>query len=134
MVSKKISKIKIYSLYNSQNQIQLFYQLHCTVFYGKSGSLTVKQCIVSFLKSTVLLFLSKGIMIVVRSGLQKQPSRGVLRKRCSENKQQIYRKTFQINFIEIAIPHGCFPVHLLHSSRTPVYKNTQGELLLTITL
>ena len=24
---------------------------------------------------------------------QKQPSRGVLRKRCSENMQQIYRKT-----------------------------------------
>ena len=25
--------------------------------------------------------------------IPKQPSRGVLRKRCSENKQQIYRKT-----------------------------------------
>ena len=25
--------------------------------------------------------------------LQKQPSRGVLRKRCSENTQQIYRRT-----------------------------------------
>ena len=27
------------------------------------------------------------------SVLQKQPSRGVLRKRCSENMQQIYRRT-----------------------------------------
>ena len=26
-------------------------------------------------------------------GIQKQPSRGALRKRCSENMQQIYRRT-----------------------------------------
>ena len=50
---------------------------------------------------------------------QKQPSWGVLRKRCSENMQQIYRRTpmstynfnkvaWLCNFIKIALRHGCF--------------------------
>ena len=50
----------------------------------------------------------------------KQPSRGVLRKRCSENMQRIYKRTpmskcdfnkvaKQSNFIEITIRHGCSP-------------------------
>ena len=34
------------------------------------------------------------ISIVVKvTNIQKQPSRGVLRKRCSENTQEIYRRT-----------------------------------------
>ena len=36
----------------------------------------------------------------------------------------------QRNFIEITLPYGCFPVNLLHISRTPFYKNTSGGLLL----
>ena len=73
--------------------------------------------------------------------LQKQPSRRVLRKKCSENMQQIYRrrpirkcgfKTFQSNFIEIALRHGCSPVNLLHNFRTPFLKNTSGWLLLLL--
>ena len=44
---------------------------------------------------------------------QKQPSRGVVRKRCSENMQQVYRRTpmpkcdFNSNFVEITLGHGC---------------------------
>ena len=51
--------------------------------------------------------------------IQKQPLRGVPRKRCSENMQQIYRRTPMLkcdfnkvallcNFIEITLQHGCF--------------------------
>ena len=66
--------------------------------------------------------------IVSISWDQKQPSRGVLGKRCSENMQQIYRRTpmpkydfnkvaKQSNFIEITFRHGCSPVNLLHIFR-----------------
>ena len=48
----------------------------------------------------------------------KQPSRGVLRKRCSKNMQQIYRRTPMPNFIEITLRHGCSAVDLLHIFRT----------------
>ena len=74
---------------------------------------------------------------------QKLLPRGVLRKRCSENMQQIYRKTtmpkrdfnkvekqLQCNFIEIALWHGYSPVTLLRIFTTPFPKNTSGQLLL----
>ena len=48
-----------------------------------------------------------------------QPSRGVLKKRCSEVMQQIYS-----SFIEITLWHGCSPVNLLPIFRTPFSKNT----------
>ena len=60
---------------------------------------------------------------------QKQSPRGVLRKRCSENMQQIYRRTFR-NFNEIALRHWCSPVNLLHIFRTAFSKNTSVWLLL----
>ena len=63
----------------------------------------------------------------------KQPPRGVLQKRCSENIQQIYKRTSmskQSNFIEITLRHGCSPVNLLHFFRTPFPSNTSGQLLL----
>ena len=62
---------------------------------------------------------------------QKQPSRGVLWKRCSENMQQIYKRTpmpecdfnkVASNFIEIALRHGRSPVNLLHIFKTPFLK------------
>ena len=56
--------------------------------------------------------------IIITLTVQKQPSKDVLRKGCSENMQQIYS-----NFIEIALRHGCFPVNLLHIFRTPFPKN-----------
>ena len=70
--------------------------------------------------------------------LQKQPPRGVPRKRCSEKMPQIYRRTpcrsvisikLQSNFIEITLRHRCFPVNLLHIFRTPFLKNTSVRLL-----
>ena len=60
--------------------------------------------------------------------------------RCSENMQQIYRRTlmpFQwscSNLIKIVLRHGCSPVNLLHIFRTPFPKNISGRLLLTYTL
>ena len=65
-------------------------------------------------------------------------NRGVLKKRCSENMQQIYRRTpwrnvISIsNFIEITLQHGCSTVNLLHISRTAFLKNTSGRLLLSL--
>ena len=69
----------------------------------------------------------------------KQPSRGVFRKRCFQNMQQIYRRTpmpkcMQSNSIEITLRHGCSPVNLLHIFRTLFLRNTSGQLLLTITI
>ena len=73
----------------------------------------------------------KKFYIHVMCSSQKQPS--VLKKWCSENMQQIYSRTplpkFDFNkvAIEIALRHGCSPVHLLHI----FLKNTSGQLLLS---
>ena len=45
---------------------------------------------------------------------EKEPSRGVLRKRCL---------VLLCKFIEIALRHGCSPVHLLHIFRTTLPRN-----------
>ena len=57
---------------------------------------------------------------------QKEPSRGIHRKRYSENMRQIYRRAPmpKSNFIEIVLRHGCSPVNLLDIFRTPFLKNT----------
>ena len=65
---------------------------------------------------------------------QKQPPRGVPRKRCSENMQQIYRRTLtpkcdlrsKSNFIEIALRHGGSPLNLLHIFRTLFLRTPLG--------
>ena len=56
----------------------------------------------------------------------------VLRKRCSENMQQIYRISPmpKCDFNKITLPHGCSPVNLLHVFRKPFPKNICGWLLL----
>ena len=73
--------------------------------------------------------------------IQKQPSRGVLVKRCSENTQQIYKRTpipkcdfnkIASNFIESTLRYDCSFVNLLHIFRTIFLKNTSGGLLLDI--
>ena len=70
---------------------------------------------------------------------QRQPSRGVPRKRFSENMEQIYRRiTMQNcdfnkvarNFIEITLWQCCSPVTLLHIFRTHFLRNTSGWLVL----
>ena len=58
---------------------------------------------------------------------QKQPPRGIPWESCSENMQQIYRRTCRkaisikllCNFTEVTLQHGCSPVNLLHIFRTP---------------
>ena len=75
------------------------------------------------------------------SPCQKQPSLCDLRKRCSGNVQEIYRRTSMpsvisrkllCNFIEIKLRHRCSLVNLLHISITSFPKNTYGGLLLCL--
>ena len=47
--------------------------------------------------------------------------RGAFRKRCSENMQQLYKKTLW---------HMCSSVYLLHFFETPFCRNSFGEQLL----
>ena len=70
---------------------------------------------------------------------KKQFSRGIFRKRCSENMQQVYRRTSMpkcdfskaaLHFIEITLRYRFSPVNLLYFFRTPFYQNTYGGLLL----
>ena len=67
------------------------------------------------------------------SPIQKQPPKGVLEKRCSENMQQIYRRAHMpncdFNKVAIALRHGCSPVDLRHIFRTAFPRNTPGWLL-----
>ena len=53
---------------------------------------------------------------------QKQPSRGVIKKRCPENMQQIYRRKLKpkCDFNKVVLHgYGCSPVNLLYIFRTP---------------
>ena len=82
-------------------------------------------------------FLDKNFLIL-RLDLQKQPFRGVLRKRCSEIRQQTYRRALipKCDFNQVALQlhwnqtSACvsFPVNLLHIFRTHFYKNTYRGL------
>ena len=69
---------------------------------------------------------------------QKQPSRRVLKKRCSENMHQIFMTTpmskcdfnkVASNFTGITLWYGCSPENLLHIFRIPFPKNTSRGLL-----
>ena len=57
--------------------------------------------------------------------IKKQNSIVVLRKKCPENMQRIYR-----NFIQLKFRHGCSPANWLHIFRSPAPGNTYGGLLL----
>ena len=75
-------------------------------------------------------------MQIITWKYQKQPPRGVLKKRCSESMQQICSRTPmpKCNLNKVArqksLRHGCSPVNLLHIFRTPFFKNISGWLLL----
>ena len=67
----------------------------------------------------------------------RQPSRGVLKKRCSENIQQftgehpcwsVISIKLQCNFVKILLWYECSPVNLLHIFRPPFRKNIFGWL------
>ena len=73
--------------------------------------------------------------------VQKQSSRDVLRKRCSENTRQIYRRTslLKCHFNKVALQlywnHTSAEVvslNLLHIFRILFYKNNSGGLLLFV--
>ena len=74
----------------------------------------------------------KNIFFITTYILQKQSTRGVLIKRCSENMQQSYRRTPMPmwDFNKITLRHGCSPVNLLHIFRTTLEKSTSGGLVL----
>ena len=59
--------------------------------------------------------------------VQKQSSRGVPRKKCSENMHQIYRRR---PMPKCDFRHWCSPANLMHIFRTPFPRNTSGQLLL----
>ena len=59
---------------------------------------------------------------------QKQPSRDVLRKRYSENMQQIYRRKPMPKY-DFALRHRYSPVNLLHIFTTRFPKKTSERLL-----
>ena len=63
--------------------------------------------------------------------IKKQPSRGVLRKRCRENMLQIYRRT---PMPKCELWHGFSPVNLQYIFRTPFPKKTSGRMFLEIVL
>ena len=84
-------------------------------------------------------FVPRLLKIIATRKNHKQPPRGVLRKRCSESIQQIYRRAPMLkcnfnkvarNVIEILLRYGCSFVNLLIIFRTPFPKNTSGGLLL----
>ena len=84
-------------------------------------------------------FVPRLLKIIATRKNHKQPSRGVLRKRCSQSIQQIYRRAPMLkcnfnkvarNVIEILLRYGCSFVNLLIIFRTPFPKNTSGGLLL----
>ena len=76
--------------------------------------------------------------LIDRALFSEAATRCLLRKKCSENKQQIYRRTLvpkcDFNkvalqcYIEITLRNEHCPVNLLHIFRTPFYKNTYGKL------
>ena len=53
--------------------------------------------------------------MLLEGHVQKQPSTGVFVKGCSENMQEMYRRTSMAkplcSFIEILFLHGCFHVN-----------------------
>ena len=84
-------------------------------------------------------FVPRLLKIIATRKNHKQPPRGVLRKRCSESIQQIYRRAPMLkcnfnkvarNVIEILLRYGCSFVNLLIIFRTPFPNNTSGGLLL----
>ena len=121
----KTFKTFIKPLEAPQRSVKIKIQL---IFFSSSGIGTGR---IYFLYSMVRFRCYPQFLGVLQ--FQKQPFRGVLRKRCSENMQQIDRWTPmpKRDFNKVA-KHGCSPVNLLHIFRTPFPKNTSGQLLLHI--
>ena len=81
------------------------------------------------------------ILSIKVNDLQKQPSIGVLIKKCSESTlkftgeqpcRSVISIKLQSNYNEITLRHGCSPVKLLYFFRALFSKDTYGGLLLDI--
>ena len=119
MLPKIISKIFQFFFRNQFMITKTFKYLFLFFFFFSIRPMSMFSLNLASLYSILKLF--RGFLKIFTS--QKQPSRGVLKKRCSENMQS--------NFIEIAHRHVCSPVNLLHNFRTPFPKITSEGLLLT---
>ena len=111
--------------------------LYCTV----KNCLLLICCQKAFANIRKLLQIFFYTFIFIKFTMQKQPSRGVFRKRCSGNMQQIYRRTpmpkYDFNKVALQIYWNrtsawVFSYNLLRIFWTPFYKNTSGWLLLKI--
>ena len=92
-------------------------------FLGKSDSKFVLCS--QFFTNNLQYFLMNCLFTIFIWLKQKQPFRGVLRKRCFESMQQIYRKTptLKHDFNKV----GCSLVNLPHIFRTAFPKNTSDS-------
>ena len=85
-----------------------------------------------FLYETVMLksfcWFSAGFNSSFYDAFQKQFSRRALIKSCSDNIQQMYRRTplLRWDFNKITLRHGCSPLNLLHIFRTAFVKDSSG--------
>ena len=85
-----------------------------------------------FLKTLLYIF---SQICKLNKEVLKQPFNSVLRERCSENMNQIHKRTPmpECDFNKIAKQLGCSLVNLLHIFRTPFPKNTFEGLPLEVT-
>ena len=137
-----------------RNYRRLLYYGFQELFFASDGFLGINILSFSFNITDTNWIIGKRVTILKWTGYlgtwmcklcfllqQKQPFRGALLKRFSENMKQIYRRTpmpkcdfnkVASNFTEIALQHWCSPVNLLHIFRTPFpfLKNTSEWLLL----
>ena len=73
----------------------------------------------------------------IQTSLQRRSNKKGVLKLCRKfTGEHPYRSAISTkllcNFIEIALPHGCSLVNLLHIFKTTFLKNTYGELLMLI--
>ena len=82
---------------------------------------------------TTLFFISNEGELPQYSKKQKQSFKGVLRKRCSENMQQVYRRKpmpkCHFNKVALRLLHGSSPVNFMRIFTTPSLKYASGCLL-----
>ena len=120
--TKKLGEISLFyavlhtmTIWWTHIKIQLFWvHIHC----GEEKRIYLILIFVSEeTKSLQLMCLASHFL-----NSQKQPSKGVFRKRCSENMQQIYRRA--------PMPKCDFNKVAKHIFRTPFSMNISGRLLL----
>ena len=105
--------------------------------YFRHSKVSHKNAVIFFIIVSVLVIGLAAHTLELDTGVEpnpgpkssrKQPCRGVLRKTCSENIQQIYRRT---TMPKCAFNKVASPVNLLHIFRTLFHKNTSGWLLVS---